>query len=189
MKARKVIIPVLGVAAAAAAVALALLCSGARDAQPQAPDTAFAGYGDILTFVSQGFKSHWEESDPADQGLSPVYRYCSPAGGYCLIDLSGDGVQELLLGDFFEETGDYQVYDIFTQDLVTGEVIHLFCGGERDWCQFNGDLVACETGSNSADDSFQRYYRLVGTRMEVLTDVIVHQDLLIPHFTPFSALP
>lgn len=138
----------------------------------------FTGYDDRISFIVEGYQMHWEGFSPENLELSYIYKYESPCGGFAKHDLDGDGVEELLLGDQFEN-GDYQIYDIFTFNKSTGDIIHLFCGGERDWCTFNGSGVIIETGSNSADDSFTNCYVIKNLKLKKLGKrQPVTQDLL-----------
>jgi len=91
----------------------------------------FCGYDDRISYIVEGYQMHWEGFSPENLELSYIYRYESPYGGFVKYDLDGDGTEELLMGDQFEN-GNYQIYDIFTFDKTTGDIIHLFCGGERN---------------------------------------------------------
>jgi len=139
----------------------------------------FTGYDDRISFIVEGYQMHWDGFSPEDLDLSYTYKYESPYGGFVKYDLDGDGTEELLMGDQFDN-GDYQFYDIFTFDKTTGDIIHLFSGGERNWCTFNGNGVIIETGSNSADDSFTNCYVLKNLRLKKLgKKQPVTQDMLI----------
>lgn len=123
------------------------------------------GYSDIVSFIVQGYQCHWDGIDPDDGGVSGVLRYESPLAGSCLTDLDGDGIGEMLLGDEFDD-GTHTVYDIYGFDRTTGDVIHLFSGGERNWCRIHRDGTVEENGSNSAEDSFTRYWKVSGTKLK-----------------------
>lgn len=139
----------------------------------------FTGYDDRISFIVEGYQMHWDGFSPENLELSCIYKYESPYGGFVKYDLDGDGTEELLLGDQFED-GDYQIYDIYTFDKTTGEIIHLFCGGERNWCTLNGSGVIIETGSNSADDSFTKCWALKKLKLKKLgKNQPVTQDLLV----------
>lgn len=139
----------------------------------------FCGYDDRISFIVEGYQRHWDGFSPEDLGLSYIYKYESSCGGFTKYDIDGDGTEELLMGDQFEN-GDYQIYDIFTFDKTTGDIIHLFSGGERNWCTLNGSGVIIETGSNSADDSFTNCYVLKNLKLKKLgRNHPATQDLLI----------
>jgi len=125
----------------------------------------FTGYDDRISYIVEGYIMHWDGFAPENLELSYIYKYESPNGGFVKYDLDGDGTEELLMGDQFEN-GDYQIYDIFTFDKSTGDIIHLFCGGERDWCTLNGSGVIIETGSNSAIESITQYYILKNLKLK-----------------------
>lgn len=156
-----------------------------KDSQECAEAGPACVYDGIVSFIAKGCQSKWDGMDPADMDLSPVYRYCSPACGFSMTDIDGDGVEELLLGDWFEDS-DYQIYDIFTYDKSSGKAVHLFKGGERDWCNFNGAGIVCEHGSNSASDSFAKYYQIEGCKMTELKNAAVDEALKSIHLNKFS---
>jgi len=132
----------------------------------------FTGYDDRISYIVEGYQMHWDGFSPENLELSYIYKYESPSGAFVKYDLDGDGTEDLLMGDQFEN-GDYQIYDIFTFDKTTGDIIHLFCGGERDWCIVNRDGVIVETGSNSADDSFTKYYVLKKLKLKKVKPVTI----------------
>ena len=140
---------------------VAILLHKGSGCAPADEDTDACGiaYSDIVSFIVQGYKSHWDGISPDEMGLSYVYGYESELCGFCQQDIDGDGVPELLIGDDFVE-GDYALYDIFTFDVMSGNPVHLFSGGERDSFVINGRGVIIETGSNSAEDSFTRFYEV-----------------------------
>lgn len=161
-----------------------ILNGAGRDAQDCSE--YFTGYDDMISFVVQGYQTHWKEASPEDSGLCYIYKNESPRSGFVKYDIDGDGTAELLLGDQYEN-GDYQLYDIFTFDKKTGKMIHLFCGGERDWCTLNGSGVIIETGSNSAFDSSTDCYILRKLKLKKLSPKQpVTQDLLPLNFDKFT---
>ena len=145
----------------------------------------FCGYDDRISYIVEGYQAHWDGFSPEDLELSYIYRYESPYGGFVKYDIDGDGTEELLLGNQFEN-GDYEIYDIFTFNKKNGNIIHLFCGGERDRCTLNGSGVIIETGSNSAEDSFTQCYVLKNLKLKKLgKNEPVALDLLALQFDKF----
>jgi len=136
----------------------------------------FTGYDDIISLIIEGYAVKWDGISPEENGLSSIYLYRSQYGGFAIEDIDGDGTDELILGDQFDD-GSYQIYDLYTHDSTTGDMYHLFCGGERDYCTVNGDGIICECGSNSAADSFVRYYKIKNLKLKELKGQSVNMDL------------
>lgn len=132
---------------------------GKRLTKEEAKDYGETGYADIVSTIVQGYESRWKEGGPEELGLSPVYSYCSPLAGFAMADIDGDDVEELLIGDTFED-GSVVLYDIFTINIKDGSLIHLAKGGERDRFSVTGGGIIVEEGSNSAEDSFRKGYRI-----------------------------
>ena len=143
----------------ALAALLALAGCGNRLTKEQVVEYGETGYSDIISFIVVGFQSHWDEMSPEEMNLSSVYSYCSPYAGFTQMDIDGDGFNELLIGDQFED-GTYALYDIFCFDKKDASLIHLASGGERDTFTITAEGVIVEKGSNSAADSFIKGYRI-----------------------------
>jgi hypothetical protein len=141
-------------------------------------------YDEIIASVKKGLGDGWQSKTPEDLGVSYIYQYKSPSMGYAKKDINEDGIYELILGDSMSDN--YAIYDIFTYDTVAGKVKHIFCGGERDRCVFNGSGVICRSGSNSASDSFTKYYKIEDGELMELKDTGVQEDLLIIDLEPFK---
>lgn len=152
----------------------------------QVIDYGEIGYADIISFIVQGYQSHWEDMSPEELKLSPVYSYSSPYAGFTRKDIDCDGLDELLIGDLFED-GSYALYDIYGINPKDASLNHLACGGERDRFVINGDGVIIESGSNSADDSFVKGYRIKDGKL-VEIDGCWHDTLLKLEFEYFSDL-
>jgi len=145
----------------------------------------FTGYDDRISFIVEGYQMHWDGFSPENLELSYIYKYESPYGGFVKYDLDGDGTDELIMGDQFEN-GIYQIYDIFTFDKTSGDIIHLFCGGERNWCSLNGSGVIIETCSNSADESSINYYVLKNLKLKKLgKNQAITKDILVLNLDKF----
>lgn len=144
-------------------------------------------YADIIKFIVEGYADGWEKYRPEDKGLSPVYSYSSEYAGHALKDIDGDGVEELILGDQFED-GNYQIYDIYSINKEDKSLIHLACGGERDTFSVNSDGVIIETGSNSAEDSFQKAYTISNGALVPLEDQAWNDSQLALKFEKFAGM-
>lgn len=118
------------------------------------------GFSGIVSYIVVGYQCNWDDMDPAEEmKLSSVYAYSSPYCGFAQKDINGDGIPELFIGDRFED-GTTVIYDIYTIHPRTASLIHLASGGERDRFTINESGTIIEEGSNSAEDSFTRVYRI-----------------------------
>lgn len=147
-----------------AASALVLAACGTHLSREEVIDYGEIGYSDIVSYIVVGYQTHWEDMDPKEMNLSPVYTYSSPYAGFTKKDIDLDGYDELLIGDQFED-GSYALYDIYCFNKKDASLIHLASGGERDRFVVTGNGIIVETGSNSADDSFTRGYKIRKDRL------------------------
>lgn len=158
----------------------AVACGNSRNSNRTTPEEDMVeygkiGYADIVSFIVQGYQCKWDGISPEDQGLSYIYSYGSEYAGFAEVDINGDGIDELLIGDQFED-GQYDLYDIYSINPADGSLYHLAKGGERDRFKVNGDGVITEYGSNSADDSFSKGYVIKDGKLEEVQEW--HDSLL-----------
>lgn len=147
---------------------LMLAGCGSHLTKEQVIDYGEIGYADIVSYIVVGYQTDWKDMDPKEMNLSPVYTYSSPYAGFTKMDIDGDGYDELLIGDQFED-GSYALYDIYCFNKKDASLIHLASGGERDTFIITGTGVIVESGSNSADDSFTKGYRISKDKLEEVT--------------------
>lgn len=145
------------------------------------------GYADIVSFIVQGFQSKWEQMNPEDQGLSSVYKYCSPDCGFAQLDINGDGIKELLIGDQFEN-GSVNLYDIYSINPKDGSLYHLASGGERDWYTVNHLGILIEHASNSAFDSYEKGWEIKNGKLEKIKADAWEETLMKMEMEKFSEL-
>lgn len=129
-------------------------------------------YDDILNKIAISI-DNGDDVEPDE--YSYVYgRFGSFANskfGYSLIDVNGDGEQELVVGESGTEEYPSILYDMYM--MVDKKIIHVFCGGERDR-YYATDIpnAFCEEGSSSADESFVDTYVIENGKL-VSADFVV----------------
>lgn len=132
-------------------------------------ETTYLGYSDRIAFIVDSMQIGWTGlAEPSDFNLSSIYKdnFGQADFGFVRIDLDGDGIDELLIG---ETTADGQTvfYDIFT---VIGEnsMVSLASGGEKQryYIDTNNNIV-CEGTLGAAESSVDCYQLKDGKLMIV----------------------
>lgn len=136
-------------------------------------------YKEIVDFIKKGYRTHWKRINPEKMGLSSVLLYESPNIGYQIYDVNFDGISDLVIG---EKIGDrWVLYNCFTVNEKTGDLLSIFVGGERDTFEMYTCSCIKETGSNSAEDSFEKIYQMQGQKLveipALIQDKIMHFNL------------
>ena len=123
-------------------------------------------YSSRIQEYINGIESGWGQQEFENAGMSYMCGYETSLDqlGYLLLDLDGDGMEELLIGK------GAAIYDMYT--LEAGSVTHVFSGGERNAYGLSADNVICNMGSGSAAMSLYAYYRLEGSDLVPLKYVI-----------------
>lgn len=106
------------------------------ETQPDATAGTQPGYGEILDLYYEALSRRWNEEDILSRSLSPLCASCYDGEplknvGYALLDLNGDGAEELIIGaisgDAYVEE---MVFDLYT--LEDGKPVQVFAGQERN---------------------------------------------------------
>ena len=95
--------------------------------------------------------------------------------GFYLIDLDGDGIEEMLLGENGEDAYDGVVYEIYS--IKDGELIKLCEGGERERYYLCPDNIIYCTGSSGADNTNYEFYEYINGKLVAKTIVIFQGTL------------
>ena len=101
----------------------------------------------------------WNDDDltivPENPELSYMYRHNDELSevGFALIDLDGNGQEELILSDPSKF-----VYDLYT--ISNGKAVHLFDGGERYCYTLRENGIVENSWSSSAATSGNDFYKL-----------------------------
>ena len=164
---------------------LVLTACGPHMTKEEVIDYGEIGFSDIISYIVVGYQTNWEDMDPKEMNLSPVYTYSSKYAGFTKTDIDGDGFDELLIGDQFED-GSYALYDIYCFNKKNASLIHLASGGERDRFVITGNGTIVETGSNSADDSFSKGFIVKNDKLVEVNGW--EESLMEVHLEKFSDL-
>ncbi len=100
-------------------------------------------------------------SDPAGE----------PALGWTVMDIDGDGRDELLFGEMQPDMTGTVLYDLYT--ITDGELVHVFDGWNRSRYYLTEDGGFLWEGSGSAACYFRAHYRYTGNTLQ-LTRALIH---------------
>lgn len=108
--------------------------------EPETEETEFAGdensYEAVLAKYRRALEEKWDPGRLMSEDISILLSYCyegSPLHnvGFCLLDMDGNGTEELLLGEIAgDEFVDGMLFDVYS--LADETLIHLVSGSERD---------------------------------------------------------
>lgn len=140
-------------------LSLVFLLTGIASAQDTAIDPLYQDLINEITGIMKGQDSGKLTSEE-DYSVMISWLTGQPASvniGYALKDVDGNGVQELLIGENYGESGAGTVlYDMYT--IRDGEILHVFNGWDRNryYLCTNGNFI--NEGSSGAMQSSTAYY-------------------------------
>ena len=90
--------------------------------------------------------------------------------GYAVMDIDGDGTDELLFGEMGSDLTGTPIYDLYT--IVDWELVHVFDGWDRCPYYLTIDGGIMHKGSSGALHSFRAYYAYENNKLHLLRSVI-----------------
>lgn len=120
--------------------------------------TGYPQYDELLDKID-----YINDTNPTHEGYRSIgvcYIYGYPngyeKGGFYLIDLDNDGVEEMLLGENGQGAWHGTFYDIYT--IKDGKLMQVCSGTERTNYNLCSGNIIWNNGSSSADNSWDAYY-------------------------------
>lgn len=143
--------------------------------------------GEYYTALEQ----RWNGAELMEDGLNYMAADCygdEPLEnlGYAIVDLDGDGVQELLIGPIkADEFFDKMIFSLYTLD-ENGVNKLVFDGTERNRYYYAGENRFANQGSSAYNDSFETTLKLEEGEMIDMTYTTAPEDYVQLELTPFS---
>lgn len=144
---------------------------------------ALTVYAEQLNLIYQALTEQWSVDKYFDNDMSHLManHYDGDAlanVGYALLDLDGDGKDELIISAVDKDYAGGMLYDVYS--APNDEVVHILCGHERNRyylqdMEDEGYGIANES-SDSAWRSAWYYYSLVEGKLELTQGIIVNLE-------------
>ena len=146
----------------------------------QTADPDAEKYAAVLDKYYEALKEQQGEGKLLENGLSTLCTYCYEGNamknvGYALLDLTGDGEPELLIGaisgdDYVEN----MVFDMYT--IVDGTPVQLFVGRERNGyyiCKEEAGVYIIENkASSGATQKVWHYFSIETDRLNIVQGIV-----------------
>lgn len=135
-----------------------------------------AAYKTILDQYHTALSENWEFEALTNNNLNHMCAFYKNTGltdiGYAFYDIDGNGTNELLIGIVSQDNRGGDVFDIYT--LTDDKPVMLAQSGERDMYTLCQNGMVSEAGSNSAANSFYKFYEFKsGTSKLTLVEAVV----------------
>ncbi len=128
-----------------------------------------SAYKEIIDLLINEKMSWSSGSIPGLPEVSELYRYCNDLSdvGYALLDIEGDGSDELIIGGGSED--DFDIFDIYT--LKDNKAVHLVDSSERNMYYVVNDGSIYNTWSGGAANSGESWYKINGGTLTLSVSV------------------
>ena len=144
---------------------------------------ALTVYAEQMNLIYQALTEQWSVEKYFDNDMSHlmVNHYEGDAlanVGYALVDLDGDGKDELIVSAVDKTYAGGMLYDVYS--APNDEVVHILCGHERSRYYLQNledeDYGIANEASDSAWRSAWYYYSLVDGKLELTQGIIVNAE-------------
>ncbi|MEI3310906.1 MAG: S-layer homology domain-containing protein [Evtepia gabavorous] len=130
-------------------------------------------YRQIIDKYKTGVDEKWTIQEFSENNLAYVCGYRPEHVGYAFMDLDGNGVKELIIGD--TEYGiDGVIYALYS--YADGSIKEVFSSGERDRHSLCDGGIILNDWSNSAWNNGRAYYRISGTTLSLKERIVGDKD-------------
>jgi len=100
-----------------------------QEMQPEARTRLATEYADLNSVMADGEEADWFEQRPDNFGLPYALKRAQGPIGYFMMDLDGDGVEELLIGE--QKDYAFVIYGIYTGNIV-GSLVPIYLSDNNE---------------------------------------------------------
>ena len=133
-------------------------------------------YKEILEKHIKAIKENWDSIKLEDENMSYMYNVLAHYNknvldktGYKYLDVNGDGIEELLIGEIAQGEWKGVIYDMYT--MKDRKPVHVLSGGARNRYFVCNDDFICNDYSSGADENGTNVYILVENSTELFPQV------------------
>lgn len=120
----------------------------------------YSCYDDLIETITLGLKNGFTVEQMNDLPISTCFYNSFFTIGYTRIDIDGNGVEELIFGEYGEDSFGTVIYDIYT--ISNGEMLHTVFGWERNFYYLCGNGIIGNYGSGGAVSNETAYFNYHG---------------------------
>lgn len=138
--------------------------------------TGYPEYDEIVNQYYNGMALNWSTEDFREHNLCYLAGYETGVDriGYCVRDINGDGVDELMIGRIDEYSDPGMFYDLYT--MIDGQRVMVKSSGERDRYYLCQDQTIANEGSSGAALSIWGYYDFVSGQLQLKEGIFTDGD-------------
>ena len=138
--------------------------------------TGYPEYDEIVNQYYNGMALNWATEDFREHNLCYLAGYETGVDriGYCVRDINGDGVDELMIGRIDEYSDPGMFYDLYT--MIDGQRVLVKSSGERDRYYLCQDQTIANEGSSGAALSIWGYYDFVSGQLQLKEGIFTDGD-------------
>lgn len=108
-------------------------------------------YADVLDLYERALENGWTQEQCRANDISPQILTALPKLGWCLKDLNGDGIAELVISDT------QKLYDVYAMPPTNASAIHVVCAEGTDAYTLLADNTIIKQGFYSGATNWEFY--------------------------------
>ncbi len=135
-------------------------------------DDMYSEYYELIDKISNGIENGFSENEIDTLGISPLFGLNMDFAdfGYSMMDIDGNGIDELIIGENGSGAWDGVIYNMYT--LADGQMVRVIYGWDRNRYYLCDNGLIANEGSGGASSSMYIFYSYSGAELELQEAVI-----------------